>query len=136
MSAAATALHSGLPALANVEAGTPRERIDRHFAGLVASGLTVAADNGCLMGNLAGEVPAHSTRVASAVGEFLQLWVSTLADVIDEAKAAGEVGTDIPSADLAEFIVNAWEGGAVKSKTTSSAEPVRVFERMVALLLR
>ncbi|MFI5956143.1 hypothetical protein [Cryptosporangium sp. NPDC051539] len=51
------------------------------------------------------------------------------------ARAAGEVSTDIPSADLAEFIVNAWEGGAVKSKTTSSSDPVRVFERTVARLL-
>lgn len=126
----------GLTALADAESGTPRERIDRHFADLVASGIMIAAENGCLMGNLAGEVPAHSARVASAVGDFLQLWASTLAGVIDEAKAAGEVSTDIPSSDLAEFIVNAWEGGGGKAKATSSSEPVRVFERMVALLLR
>ena len=125
----------GLGALADAESGTPRERIDRHLSGLVASGVTVAAENGCLIGNLAGEVPAHNAAVASAVGEFLQRWVATLATAIDDAKAAGEVSTGIPSADLAEFIVNAWEGGAVKSKTTSSAEPVRVFERMVARLL-
>ena len=126
----------GLAGLADGESGTPRQRLDRHFAGLVASGLAVAAENGCLMGNLAGEVPAHSAAAASAIGEFLQLWASTLAGVIEEAKAVGEVATDIPSDDLAEFIVNAWEGGAAKSKTTSSAQPVRVFERTVARLLR
>lgn len=126
----------GLEALADAGSGTPRERIDRHLAGLVASGLTIAAEKGCLMANLAGEVPAHSATVASAIGDFLQRWTSTLATVIDEAKAAGELTSDMPSGDLAEFIVNAWEGGAVKSKATSSNEPVRTFERMVARLLR
>lgn len=126
----------GLAALADTGSGTPRERIDRHLAGLVEAGLAVAAERGCLMANLAGEVPAHSAAVGFAVGTFLQLWVSTLAGAIDDAKAAGELATDIPSADLAEFIVNAWEGGAVKSKATSSAESVRIFERMAARLLR
>ena len=115
----------GLAALADAGSGTPRERIDRHLAGLMASGLTIAA-----------EVPAHSATVASAIGDFLELWTATLTTAIDEAKAAGELTTDIPSGDLAEFIVNAWEGGAVKSKATSSNEPVRTFERRVAVLLR
>lgn len=126
----------GLPALADAESGTPRERIDRHLSGLVASGLTTAAERGCLIANLAGEVPAHSPAVASAVGDFFELWVSTLSGAIDGAKAAGELTTDIPSADLAEFIVNAWEGGAVKAKATASVEPVHTFERMVTRLLR
>jgi len=126
----------GLAALADAGSGTPRERIDRHLADLVAAGMAVAAERGCLIANLAGEVPAHSPTVASAVGRHLERWVSTLAGAIDDAKAAGELTTDTPSADLAEFIVNAWEGGAVKAKATSSAEPVRIFERMVAQLLR
>jgi TetR/AcrR family transcriptional repressor of nem operon len=126
----------GLEALADAGTGTPRERIDRHLSGLVASGLTSAAERGCLVANLAGEVPAHSPVVASAVGEFIERWVSTLSGAIDDAKAAGELSTDIPSADLAEFIANAWEGGAVKAKATASVEPVRTFERMVARLLR
>ena len=125
----------GLAALADVASGTPRERIDRHLTGLVAAGLAVAAERGCLMANLGGEVPAHSPAVAAAVGDHLELWVSTLAGAIDDAKAAGELTTGTPSADLAEFIVNAWEGGSVKAKATSSADPVRVFERMVARLL-
>jgi len=126
----------GLAALADAASGTPRERIDRHVADLVAAGLAVAAERGCLMANLAGEVPAHSPAVAAAVGDHLELWVSTLAAAIDEGKAAGEITSDTPSGDLAEFIVNAWEGGSVKAKATASAEPVRVFERMAARLLR
>jgi TetR/AcrR family transcriptional regulator, transcriptional repressor for nem operon len=125
-----------LDALANSAAGAPRARIDRHLADLIASGRAVASERGCLVANFAGEVPAHSPMVTAAVGAHLLSWVETLASVIDEAKAAGEMTSEEPSRDLAEFIVNAWEGGAVKAKATESDHSIDVFERMVALLLR
>jgi TetR/AcrR family transcriptional repressor of nem operon len=126
----------GVVALADSSAGSPLERIRRHFAGLVASGLEVAAERGCLIGNLAGEVPAHSPVVAAAIGTYFDTWVAALSRAIEEAKQAGEIATDIPAEDLAEFLVNAWEGGAVHAKTTASVNPVRTFERMVVHLLR
>lgn len=125
-----------LAALGDTSSGTPRERLDRHLMGLIRSGRTMAADRGCLVANFAGELPAHSTSAADAVADHLTAWVSTLAAVIDEAQRAGEISTSIPAADLAEFIVNAWEGGAVKAKATASAHPIAVFERTVGQLLR
>lgn len=125
-----------LSALADATAGTPRARIDRHLADLIASGRDVAAERGCLVANLAGEVPAHSPVVAAAVGTHLLSWVAALTSVIHEAQLAGEVTSTAPADDLAEFIVNAWEGGAVKAKATASDHPVDVFERMVKLLLQ
>jgi TetR/AcrR family transcriptional repressor of nem operon len=125
-----------LSALADSTAGTPRARIDRHLAELIAIGRGVAAERGCLVANFAGEVPAHSPLVTAAVGTHLVSWVETLTSVIDEAKLAGEVTSTTPAIDLAEFIVNAWEGGAVKAKATGSEHSIDVFERMVDLLLR
>jgi TetR/AcrR family transcriptional regulator, transcriptional repressor for nem operon len=125
-----------LDALADQAAGTPRVRIDRHLADLIAAGRDIAAERGCLVANFAGEVPAHSPMVAAAVSAHLLSWVDTLTTVIDEAKGAGEVTSEEPAGDLAEFIVNAWEGGAVKAKATGSGHSIDVFERMVALLLR
>ncbi|TKK91416.1 TetR family transcriptional regulator [Herbidospora galbida] len=126
----------GLAALEDRTTGTARERVDRHLTALIASGLEVAAERGCMMANLAGEVPAHSEAVAAAIGAHLDRWSASLATAIEEAKAAGDYTTALDSRDLATFIVSAWEGGAVRSKTTSSAEPLRTFERMVAQLLR
>lgn len=138
--AAETVLRYGdrwnLAALADSAAGSPRARIERHLAGLIASGGEAAAERGCLMANLAGEVPAHSAMLAGVIGEHLREWVETLTSVIDEAKLAGEITSGADAADLAEFIVNAWEGGAVKAKVTASDRPVEVFERMVSMLLR
>lgn len=82
-----------------------------------------------------GEVPAHSPAVAAAIGTYFDTWVAALSRAIEEAKQAGEISTDIPAQDLAEFLVNAWEGGAVHAKTTASTNPVRTFERMIAHLL-
>ncbi len=125
-----------LSTLTDATAGTPRARIDRHLADLMASGRDVAAERGCLVANLAGEVPAHSPVVADAVGTHLLSWVDALTSVIDEAQRAGEITSTTSAGDLAEFIVNAWEGGAVKAKATASDHPIDVFERMVTLLLR
>jgi TetR/AcrR family transcriptional repressor of nem operon len=126
----------GLASLAEPAPGSPRERIDRHLAHITERGLAVFAERGCLMANLAGEVPAHSPAVASALGAYLEGWVADLAALIEEAKDAGELTTDLPSADLAELIVNAWEGTSVKAKATSSVEPIRSFQRTVSRLLR
>jgi TetR/AcrR family transcriptional repressor of nem operon len=125
----------GLESLAGPTVGSPLERIDKHLAHIVGLGLAVFAERGCLMANLAGEVPAHSQVVASALGAYLDGWVTNLAALIDEAKEAGELTTDIASTDLAEFIVAAFEGGAVKAKATSSAEPIVRVQRTVAQLL-
>ncbi|GII59186.1 hypothetical protein Pth03_75750 [Planotetraspora thailandica] len=125
----------GLESLAGPTVGSPRERIEKHLAHIVALGLAVFAERGCLMANLAGEVPAHSPVVASAVGAYLDDWVAKLAALIDEAKEAGELTTGISSRDLAELIVDAFEGGAVKAKATSSVEPILRFQRTVAQLL-
>lgn len=124
-----------LAGLADPASGTPRARLDRHLTDLIASGRAVAAERGCLVANFAGEVPAHSPMVTAAVGAHLLSWVDTLAAVIDEAQVAGEVASSEPAGDLAEFIVNAWEGGAVKAKATESDHSIDVFERMVARIL-
>jgi TetR/AcrR family transcriptional repressor of nem operon len=126
----------GLDALAGPTVGSPRERIEEHLAHIVGLGLAVFAERGCLLANLAGEVPAHSEVVASAVGAYLDDWVARLAGLIDEAKAAGELTTGMASTDLAELIVDAFEGGAVKAKATCSNEPILRFQRTVAQLLR
>ncbi|MFJ5264346.1 TetR family transcriptional regulator [Streptomyces sp. NPDC088387] len=126
----------GLASLAGPTEGSPLERIERHLDHIVGLGLAVFAERGCLMGNFAGEVRAHSPVVASAVGLYLDDWVVNLARLIDEAKEAGELTTGIASTDLAELIVDAFEGGAVKAKATSSAEPMLRFRRTVAQLLR
>jgi TetR/AcrR family transcriptional repressor of nem operon len=126
----------GLDSLGGPTVGSPLRRIEEHLAHIVGLGLAVFAERGCLMANLAGEVPAHSAALASAVGAQLDGWVANLAALIEEAKGAGELTTAIDSTDLAELIVDAFEGGAVKAKATCSAEPILRFQRTVAQLLR
>ena len=126
----------GIDALAAPGAGTAMERLHRHFEALVAMGLETAAERGCMVANLAGEVPAHSPAVAAALAEHLETWVAALTAALDEAKRDGDLSTKMPSSDLAEFLVNAWQGGAVHAKTTGSPHAVRTFQRMIDFLIR
>jgi TetR/AcrR family transcriptional regulator, transcriptional repressor for nem operon len=125
-----------IASLADPGQGSPRARIDAHLAHIVELGLSAFAERGCMLANLAGEVPAHSPVVAAAVGAYLEAWAADLTRLIDAAKDAGELTTDQPSADLAELIVTAFEGGSVKAKATSSVEPIRSFQRTVGRLLQ
>lgn len=126
----------GLESLTGPTTGSPLKRIEEHLEHIIALGHAVFAERGCLLANLAGEVPAHSSVVGAAVGAHLDAWVARLATLIDEAKAAGELRVELPSTDLAEFIVDAFEGASVKAKATSSVEPVLRFRRAVDHLLQ
>jgi TetR/AcrR family transcriptional regulator, transcriptional repressor for nem operon len=124
-----------LDMLRDRDAGPARARIRRHLDHVAAAAENFGPERGCLLATLAGEVPAHSDALARAVSDVLDAWVSALGDAIDEARAAGDLETPESGAELAAFIVSAYEGAAVRAKAAGSLEPMRNFERMTARLL-
>jgi TetR/AcrR family transcriptional repressor of nem operon len=116
-------------------AGPAHERIRRHLAHVAAASEAFGPERGCLLATLAGEVPTYGPALGQAVSGALEAWVSALAAAIDEARADGDLTAPQGGAELAGFIVSAYEGAAVRSKAAGSPEPVRNFNRMAALLL-
>lgn len=108
------------------QGGSPLERIIAHLRRLVAISDSLA-DRGCLLGNFATEIPAHSGAVAAAVDAGFARWVDALAGAIEQARAAGELHGDEPPAALAGFIVNSYEGAVARAKAAGSREPLREF---------
>jgi TetR/AcrR family transcriptional repressor of nem operon len=125
----------GLASVAEHPGTTAHERLLEHIAAILPLGLAVFPDAGCLLANLAGETPAHSVRVASAVGGYLTGWAAGLTRLIEEARDNEDLAPGLDAADLAELIVNVWEGAAVKAKATASAEPVASAARSIRWLL-
>ncbi|MEV4757859.1 TetR/AcrR family transcriptional regulator [Micromonospora sp. NPDC049559] len=115
-----------LEMLDSAAGGTPLERIAAHLHRVVEITWTWY-DRGCLLGNLATEMPAHSKVVSQAVADGLARWISALARAIEEARAAGELGFDGSPADLAAFIIDSYEGAAARSKVTGTSGPMRLF---------
>jgi TetR/AcrR family transcriptional repressor of nem operon len=106
--------------------GTPLGRITAHLRFLGGLAETFR-DRGCLLGNFASEIPAHSNVVGRAVEASFATWIAALAGAIDEARAAGELQPGESATSLAGYIIDGYEGAAARSKVTGTTEPMHQF---------
>lgn len=80
---------------------------------------------GCLLGNLMGEVADTSSlcqqSLKVAVNRFRELLQSGLA----KAQQQGTVRADKSAADMADLLINTWQGALLRAKIEKSSRPVR-----------
>ncbi|MCM0678881.1 TetR family transcriptional regulator C-terminal domain-containing protein [Micromonospora phytophila] len=83
--------------------------------------------HGCLLGNFATEIPAHSDAIRKAVDDSFARWVAVLAHAIEQARAAGELHGSEPATVLAGFVVSSYEGAVARAKAAGNPQPVEEF---------
>ncbi|MBM7494623.1 TetR/AcrR family transcriptional repressor of nem operon [Micromonospora luteifusca] len=115
----------GLEMLDEKQGATPLERITNHLRFITGLSDTMG-DRGCLLGNFATEIPAHSGVLRDAVDAGFGRWVAALAVAIEQARAAGELHGEEPARELAGFVVSSYEGAAARAK--ASGDPAAVHE--------
>lgn len=80
---------------------------------------------GCLLGNLMGEIGDTSElcqkSLQSAVNRYRDLLQSGLA----KAQQQGTVRSDKPAKDMADLLVNAWQGALLRMKIEKSSAPLK-----------
>ncbi|GLZ39975.1 TetR/AcrR family transcriptional regulator [Actinokineospora sp. NBRC 105648] len=85
---------------------------------------------GCLLANLACELDDSETcRVAISVA--YRQWRDGLAGPLAAAQAAGTVRDDVPAEELADTLIEAWEGAVIRMKVDRSAAPLRRCMRLL-----
>ncbi|GAA1549460.1 TetR/AcrR family transcriptional regulator [Kribbella lupini] len=97
------------------------DRLRNHFAGQAWRTMATGLEFGCLLATLAAESPAGGDYLRKAVEQSLAKWTSAVTAAISEGQAAGEVTTRRPAADLAAFLIDSFEGGALRTKVTGDA---------------
>lgn len=105
-------------------AQSPLARIRAHFAHLQSDLASFDYARGCMFGNFAAEVAATNQRLGEVVGTALEAWATTLANTIREAQEAGEIAARINPTRAARLLVDAWEGAALRAKTTGDSTPL------------
>lgn len=80
---------------------------------------------GCLVGNLAGEVADTSEASRTALADVLADWQDRFCRVLSEAQKQGSVRNDIPAETLAHFLLNSWEGSLLRMKVEKSVHPLQ-----------
>lgn len=109
--AAMAAKPSPLAALRAFFAGLRREFKAAEFAG------------GCLVANLAGEIE-DSEPCREALKRAYAGWTTGVRDALRRAQAAGEVRSDVKAEELADLLVDSWEGAVIRMKVERSTAPL------------
>ena len=86
---------------------------------------------GCLVGNLGAEMGASSDLCREALSESMHNVQQRFAITIKRAQEQGTVRTDISADDLAEFVLNSWEGALIRMKIENSVGPLQKFCTLV-----
>ncbi len=85
---------------------------------------------GCLIGNMGQELAGVDSEFRLRLEAVLVSWEVRVADCLEEAIAAGEVGKDNDAHALSRFFWIGWEGAILRSKLMRSLEPIDHFANL------
>lgn len=115
----------------------PLRRLQRYFDALIAANAENQFNCGCLLGNFSTELSHQIPAARQALQQEFAGWTRMLASVIDEAQRAGDVSSEQSALELANFIVDAWQGAVLRSKAEQSRAPLdRFLHTVLNLILR
>lgn len=117
--------------------GSPMERLRTHFEIRRERFVSAEFTGGCLMGNFSNEIADHSEAVRLTLVQVFDAWSALIAAVLTEAQTAGELRPEAQPAELANFIINAWEGALTRARSSKTQDPLNTyFDTIFGIVLR
>lgn len=80
---------------------------------------------GCLLGNLMGELGDNSELCRIALQTTLNRYRDVLEQGLKKAQQEGTVRTDKSARDMADLLVNSWQGALLRMKIEKSSVPLK-----------
>jgi len=80
---------------------------------------------GCLLGNLMGEIGDTSEICRTALKSAVKRYQDLLRSGLQKAQQEGRVRTDKSAGNMADLLVNTWQGALLRMKIEKSVEPLR-----------
>ena len=105
----------------------PLERLRRHFAGLNQMYADLDYARGCLLGNFSAELADHSPLIRERLAALSASWTGDIEDAVRDAQTDGSVSTKSNPADLAAFLLDAYEGALLRARVEKSGAPLDRF---------
>jgi TetR/AcrR family transcriptional repressor of nem operon len=87
----------------------------------------VSCCRGCPIGSLSQEMASQHDVFRRRLEDIFQQWKASLATVLEEARAAGEIRQDSDVDALAECLLMGWEGASLRAIVTKSTKPLEQF---------
>jgi TetR/AcrR family transcriptional repressor of nem operon len=110
---------------------TPLARVRKFFHALSQEHREKGFAWGCLIGNLSLELCTGSDSTRSKIAGLLQRWQGLLVPCLKEARARGDLDSDVEVAELAATLVEGYEGAVMRSKVERSGKALDRFEKTV-----
>ncbi|MBR0852696.1 TetR family transcriptional regulator C-terminal domain-containing protein [Bradyrhizobium diazoefficiens] len=107
---------------------TPRARLKRYLDIITGRLEADGFGRGCLIGDLSLEAAASSDTLRTRLAEIFAEWRVPFADCIAEAQALGEIASDFPPEELADFLLASWQGAILRMKVDRSPEALERFK--------
>jgi TetR/AcrR family transcriptional regulator, transcriptional repressor for nem operon len=118
-----TGVHGALEAAFGNEREQPLAQIRTFFA-LVSEGYKGDGYLGCLLGGLGQELSGISPAFRKKVEHCFGVIGRGFEKALLVAKARGQLREGVEPAELAELLVNCWEGAALRSRLRRSPDPL------------
>ncbi|QGM98077.1 TetR/AcrR family transcriptional regulator [Methylocystis parvus] len=87
---------------------------------------------GCLLGNLMGEIGDTSDLAQASLREAVHRYRDRLREGVARGQREGDFRTDVDAKDMADLLVNLWQGALLRMKVEQSVRPLTQF-RDIAL---
>ncbi|MGZ8191252.1 MAG: TetR family transcriptional regulator C-terminal domain-containing protein [Methylococcaceae bacterium] len=101
------------------------QALQRYFNESIAELEKADFKGGCLLGNLMGELGDTSELCRESLKNALKRYRDTLQSGLSKAQQEGTVRTDKSAEDMADLLVNAWQGALLRMKIEQSSAPLK-----------
>ena len=86
---------------------------------------------GCPIGNLAQEMGDINDAIASKANQLIDGMKTRFVRVLSEAQKTGEISPDHEVDDVADFIINAWQGAIIRTKILRNDTALKLIDRYI-----
>lgn len=91
---------------------------------------------GCIIGNLGAELGGSSELCQQAMLEGFLGMQQQFLKTLKRGQTQGIIRVDVPAEELADFLVNAYEGALMRMQVEQSVEPIRQLSKLLNSYLR
>lgn len=105
--------------------GDALSALKRYYHELIAETEKQNFKGGCLLGNLMGEIGDTSEICQKALQSAVTRYRNIMRSALAQAQQQGTVRSDLTAEEMADLLLNTWQGALLRMKIEQSSEPLK-----------
>ncbi|CCE21823.1 TetR/AcrR family transcriptional regulator [Methylotuvimicrobium alcaliphilum] len=105
--------------------GDALSALARYYRELITETEKQNFKGGCLLGNLMGEIGDTSEICQKALQSAVTRYRNIIRSALAQAQQQGTVRSDLTAEEMADLLLNTWQGALLRMKIEQSSEPLK-----------